>query len=420
MWTILRSQNEATEIELCGASLGVAFAHFLIWLGREARSIGCKRVYFLSNEGQWFAQQYEYLRARTQGGSAFPPSDHLAVSRRSTYLASFCQITAATFKPLLAQYREASVRAVLESCGYFSIAALEATASVLMQCSVNLDDHWLASDVADRVLGVRAIRSGLEALRKEQQNLLLRYLAGRGIQDHAGTILLADIGWRGTIQDNLARLLPGSYVNGLYFHLQPYFVPQASNVGKRSFLLGDGKRQLLRRLRFASPMEFALRRDLVTTIRYRDQNGVVDPIYDDLGFQIGEKALRELTQFSQAMTNRMEEFTLADRPDQTLARSRVLRYLEDPPIALAHLFFCIPRDERFGNGSIRKGAPQIGILQVLDAMVRKKSRLKLARSLAESQWPWALLKRDLPYLYLAPILRHAISLADASAHGTEQ
>jgi hypothetical protein len=418
MWTILRRRAEAEDIELCGASLGVAFAHFLIWLGTEARRIGCNRVYFLSSEGQWFAQQYECLRARTQDGSAFPPSEHLALSRRSTYLASFCQVTAATFEPLLAQYRDASVRAVLESCGYFSVTTPETTASMLLQSSVNLDGQWLASDVADRVLSLPAIKSALEAHREEQQNLLLRYLAARGIRNHVGPVLIADIGWRGTIQDNLARLLPGIYFNGLYFHLQPYYVPQASNCGKRSFLLGDGKHRLMRRLRFASPLEFALRRDLVTTIGYHDQNGVVNPIHDDLGFELGEKELRELNQFSQAMTRRMEEFTLADGPDQTLARSCVLRYLEDPPIALAHLFFCTPRDERFGNGSIRTGAPQVGLRQVLGAMVKRKSRLKLARSLAESQWPWALLKRDLPYL--APILRHAISLADASVHGTER
>src|SRR5262249_12080105 len=151
---------------------------------------------------------------------------------------------------------------------------------------------------------------------------------------------------------------------------------------------------------------------------YHEQNGVVIPFYDDLGFQFGEKELRKLNRFSQAMTKRMEQFTLADRPDQTLARSCVLRYLEDPPIALVHLFFCMPRDERFGNGSTRTGAPKVRLGQVLGAMMKRKSRLNLARSLAESQWPWALLKRDLPYL--APILRHAISLADASVHGTKR
>jgi hypothetical protein len=394
--------------------LGLAFGQFLVWAGREARVRGAKKIFFLSREGVWFARHYEILRDRTADGRNYPPAEYLPVSRRSTYLASFESVTPATFEPMLAQYGDASVRAVLESVGYPPPASVSDATLGALRSSIDLEAPWAAAGMAEKVLSSPLVMPYLERHRAGQRAALLEYLEARDV-GVGEPVLVADIGWRGSTQDHLGRLLPRTPFEGLYYHLQPYFVPQFPNVTKRSFLLGEGQpsRRIARRLRFGAPLEFAISSLATTTLAYGRHNGRVVPIYQERD-PSGDSAAAEMReQFARALSDGVNELTFDTKPDPELALAHTLNYLENPPAALIGLFFSTPREESFGRGLPRLGRPQVGVWPLLKALVSPSHRARFGFCLAESGWPWALLRRDLPLL--APLLRRAILLTDARA-----
>jgi len=392
--------------------LGVVFGDFLAEVARRARARGSERVFFLSREGHWFAETYAAMRERTPEGALYPPAVHLPVSRRATFLPSLDGLDGAAMGPLLAQYRDASVQAVLTSLGWFEAVSPEQAAALAAR--IDPDAAWAAAGPA--LLAIPEVHAVLEARRREQKDLLLSLLASHGLSTGGAPITLADIGWRGSIQDNLARLLPGCPMHGCYFLLQPAFVPPPPGVSKESFLLPPDhpdRDRLRRRLRFAAPLELLVCAEQRSVTGYR--RGPAGPVLvtDDRPLNTQAVAAK-LT----ALRNAMAAAALVDgfdRPHgpQEAARtalSEILRFLETPPMAFIALYFETLRDESFGAGRLIDRAQPLELSLLIRAVWSGRARMWLGHRLADSGWPWALLKRDVPLL--APLLRSAMIRRD--------
>ena len=83
----------------------------------------------------------------------------------------------------------------------------------------------------------KEFKKEIEKELKEKREKLLEYLKGKGIENKEGNkVYLVDIGWRGTIQDNLAFVLDKVHIEGGYIALFDYYNPQRENVAKRAFI----------------------------------------------------------------------------------------------------------------------------------------------------------------------------------------
>src|SRR5690606_3326136 len=69
---------------------------------------------------------------------------------------------------------------------------------------------------------------------KTKRSALMAYLTAKDFP-LTGSVAVVDIGWRGTIQDNLAYVLPSVRIDGFYLGLEKYLNPQPSNVRKFAF-----------------------------------------------------------------------------------------------------------------------------------------------------------------------------------------
>lgn len=354
------------------------FHSYLSWVGRRAKELHADRVYFLSREGIWLAQQYEVLRSRSERPNSYPRARHLAVSRLSTYLPSFQAVDEAVTFFRQGQYREASKHALLTSLGY--------------------------DGCGDPVFN-------LESRRQEQRVLLLRYLGEQGVTSNKRAVV-ADIGWRGSIQDNLARVAADVEWLGLYFHLQPFITPQAPNSCKESFLISPSDNRYLsmsRRLRFAAPLEFLLSDCSGAVVGYELQEGKVQP---KIGYDpniLGEDVWGKLLILRRDMETRAKEMSLESDASRDMVLKEVLRVLENPNAAIYEPFFRARRDESFGAGQVVQ-AEKIAPAELLTALINPRQRRKVADKLAISGWPWAMLKRDVPYI--APVLQRILQFLD--------
>ncbi|WP_149535704.1 hypothetical protein [Siccirubricoccus phaeus] len=375
------------------AALGPAFGGFLRGVAETARARGAPAVWFLSGEGQWFAATYARLCAALGGG--FPPARHLAISRRASFLPSLERLDRGALAPLLAQYTSASLGGVLASLG------LALPAAALAAGGLDPAQPW--AEQAARALALPALRDAAEARRAAQRALLLRFLAQQGFPA-AGEALVADIGWRGSIQDNLCRLLPALRLHGCYFLLLPGFSPAPANATRQSFLLPPGPREA-RRLRFGAPLELAVGGEGGSVIGYAAAGSGAAPVAGPPP-ACPPAARRALAGFRAALA----EAAVARQARPEVALRDTLRFLEHPPRAFAALYFAHERDERYGTGRSHLAAAPLKAGALLSAVGQAGARRRLGLALAESGWPWALLQRDLPWLL--PLLRPVLMRLD--------
>jgi len=387
--------------------LGRAFAGFLAWTARKAREQEAERIWFLSREGRWFTRQYERMRRSGARPDRFPSAAHLPVSRLSTFLPSLEHIDEDALAPLLKQYGWRTTGAILGSLGFFHAAPTNLIEALRREGV--LERPW--RECGRQTLARDEVRNHLEQYRARQRRNLLLFLKQRGISQDSPRVFVADIGWRGSIQDNLARLLSGVRFTGLYFHLQPFFAEQLPNTEKHGFLNGEENslsRSTLRRLRFAAPLEFAVMDYHSGPVIGYEVRGEIaqeetapDPAAPDL---------EGLSRLRREMEGEIGRHDLESAADPEAAVSDVLNYLENPSAAIIDLFFSMPRDDFFGGGRVCVGADRIGYGSLLKALLNRNARQQLGWKLAESHWPWAVLRRDVPLL--APMLVRVLNWMD--------
>ncbi|RAL97224.1 hypothetical protein [Agrobacterium sp. MS2] len=355
------------------------FHWYLIEVGQRAMKLGVDKIFFLSREGIWLTDQYEKLRLRARQPGQYPRACHLAVSRFSTYLPSFHSVEAAISDFRRGQYKNASERALMSSLGH--------------------------EGEGDPVIH-------LERRRVSQREALTAYLNRHGISERE-RVLVADIGWRGSIQDNLARLYPDNLWLGYYFHLQPFFSEQAENVRKKEVLIPEGSRTvaLLRRLRFGAPLEFLLTDRSGAVIGYDIVDGTSIPNIEQKKDLFGPEVWSQILSLRATMEQMASHWSLDTISHGKRALDETIMLLERPHRSVYEPYFAAQRDERFGSGEMLS-SDRLAATDLIVALLSAERRQSAAEKLATSGWPWALLQRDVPHI--APVIRRLLIALDVS------
>ena len=196
------------------------------WVQRFYRMLvesNVAHVFFLSREGQPLKWMFELYRDRIGGDIA---AHYLEVSRRSTLLPSLDKLETEAFETLFRQYRTISVFEFLSSLG------LEDCCNAFAR-QLGLEDAKLRERIANfpesetftRLLALSSFQDLYERRRLTQRDAFIDYLGritGGTLPDE---LVLADVGWKGTIQDHLHALLchrgvsPVRSIKGFYVGL---------------------------------------------------------------------------------------------------------------------------------------------------------------------------------------------------------
>lgn len=215
----------ATALAGPGAAL---LALLCLEAAERCRASGAGRVLFLTREGLLFQQFFERFAAAA-GWSTATALFH--ASRLSTFAASLIDEQVEGLTRFFSQYGDAGWEQLLRSLGAWPMGPdspgprPERGAALLDAFRVDaaLRD-WLARHV-------RARHAALAAY-------VARHHATIG---PGASAVLVDIGWRGTIQDNLAAAFPACRFEGIYFGLFPYHNAQRDNCGKHGLLFEEGR-----------------------------------------------------------------------------------------------------------------------------------------------------------------------------------
>jgi hypothetical protein len=240
-------------------------------------------VCFLSREGQPLMRLYELYRPDQSG----PRPRYLEVSRRSTLLPSLGPLATEQFHTLFRQYRAISLFEFLASLGLEdhlqSIAAMLGTTEDALR--VRLPD--LPTDpLFAQLVGCPDFQRLYEDERCDRRAAFLAYVQRLHDGNLPRVLSVVDVGWKGTIQDNLHALCraaetPIEEVVGRYVGLVAEGHVAATN-GKRGLLFScvDGVTPFFRTFNEnRSLLEIVLAADHGSVTNYRfDADGEAQPL----------------------------------------------------------------------------------------------------------------------------------------------
>ncbi len=195
------------------------------------------KVYYCTREGETFIKIHEIIKQSNPfGGVKVPNSETIEVSRMATFSASLKEFSIPELLRLWSQYREQSMKALFKTLAI----DIKPYQKFMDKYGLDIEEEIIAPWFDLRVQNLcddKEFTNEINQELKRKKEELLEYLQKeKGITNNDETIFLVDIGWRGTIQDNLAYILTNKQIDGYYLTLYDFYNLQPKNTKKISFI----------------------------------------------------------------------------------------------------------------------------------------------------------------------------------------
>ena len=175
-------------------------------------------LFFCSKEGEFLRRlfmRYQEIRF----GRQVVDSEYLLVSRKATYICGCRALADEDFSGLFGHYRDQSLMEFLQSLNFSEDEANSLCRSLALDGATRHHDLKQHADFAT-LLASPSFRRSYERHRHQQRTNFLAYLQSfsRDLPRHG--LALVDVGWKGSIQNNIFRALDGRVrVKGYYLGL---------------------------------------------------------------------------------------------------------------------------------------------------------------------------------------------------------
>lgn len=177
-----------------------------------------KEVFFLAREGEFLKELFDLYQEHWIADPDLQiQSKYLKVSRRSTYLPSLKALSEETFSGLFNQYRKMSVMQFLKSINIDPAELQDWLASSHIDLE-KVQEDLPTSEAFKRLTNSDSFKIAYEAARLNQHSNLKNYI-GTLMEKSCATMAIVDVGWKGSIQNNLARAFPDIRFFGYYLGL---------------------------------------------------------------------------------------------------------------------------------------------------------------------------------------------------------
>ncbi|MGG6461969.1 HAD family hydrolase [Solilutibacter silvestris] len=186
--------------------LSLTLYAFIDDLFHRLKQNGARDVFFMAREGQLLRKLFKkYQDSRGLSGESRIRPHYFKVSRRATFLPSLRPVDEEDFFTLFRQYRRISIAEFLGSLGLDGIAS-----TLRAQFPYSLaerQEDLPTSEAFAALLSNSFFRDSYEAARLTRQSAFRRYLESFGADfEHVNGVHFVDVGWKGTIQDNLRNI----------------------------------------------------------------------------------------------------------------------------------------------------------------------------------------------------------------------
>jgi hypothetical protein len=193
---------------------------FIERLYGEARRSGLQHLFFIAREGRVLEQMFNaYQDALGLDANERIATHYVLASRRSCFVASLRPLGEEDFAGLFDFYRRISLRDFMRSLRVADPRIDAIARSIGVDADV-IEPDLPTSDSFRMVLASPLFGHDYEAIRRNQRANLRAYLEQFGVDLRSHGLALVDVGWKGSIQDCLRKVMPsGVRVAGFYLGL---------------------------------------------------------------------------------------------------------------------------------------------------------------------------------------------------------
>jgi len=392
-------QGDAARAYKLGRDNAALFVLFVIYGIEKCQECGCSAIWYFTREGEFFHALHRRIAEAGLGGGQLPRANLLEVSRLTTFGPALGNLSIMGMRRVWSQYRVQSVNAMLKTLGVASIALDEIVRRHGLDPDEAVTDPWLDRRVC-ALFADSDFTGQVDGVLQKNRNDLLAYLQEKGFAEEAGVErFVVDIGWRGTIQDNIAHLYPGLRVHGLYLGMQSLLNEQPENVRKYVFgpdlnAQGYAARRLLEPMLFFETLcnspagtttGYARRGETIVALRHKEPSE--DAVFNSFTqfFQNGVlDAVSTVCEFLDTLN-----LTAKDLRFEALHLMDSLVF--EPNATLAKTYFTLNRNETFGTGDFFRipGTFPYGLF--FFGLFSSVKRTEYYNALQRSGWPQGLL-----------------------------
>jgi len=375
-----------------GIEAAPLFIGFALWIAEQAITQRLNRVFFLTREGEFFLRIYRELFPDNQlFGHQLPAVGELEVSRLSTFVASMSEPSVDELNRIWRLNQSQRVS------GLFSSLGLDHSDFTEIMSEIGLDE----SDVIDapqnsiplsKLIRSEAFRDGVNQKIIEQRELLVEYLKNKGmnVREQIGIV---DIGWRGTIQDNLARIESTTHFHGMYIGLRKMLNPQTSNTSKSAYAADESLNADTGKL-FESfaVLEMLCTSNKGSTEKYVRSQGQVEA-YRNVSDEENSSFYQFSSHFQEGVALAaktwgpyLERYVVSAAELNSSAVHIWNKLSENPVTELAKIFIETPQHDIFGFGDIfqKNKAPKLPT--IIYSLINKSARRQVLDYIRRVQW----------------------------------
>lgn len=197
-----------------------AFIYFLYIdrMYKRLLEIKPQKIFFLAREGYFLIKLFKLYQSKKE--IQFD-AEYLYVSRRSTILPSLAGVNETEFRSIFNSYRDLDIVSFLKNLSFTNDEIEKVTTTLSFDCEkvfYGLKD----TKEFQMLLANEQFKIIIDEKCEYNKSLFQAYMKQSGLKS-GEEIIIIDVGWKGTIQDNIYKALNEEYVvRGLYLGYENY------------------------------------------------------------------------------------------------------------------------------------------------------------------------------------------------------
>lgn len=383
------------KLKKLGKQYTPIFKDYLNWILEDIKSKKIEKIYFFTREGEFFKEIFDKINHDKKIKSYL-----LEVSRVATFFPSLSKIDAEELKRLWSQYSIQSLSSLFKSLNL----DINRYIDLIIKYQLNINDQLINPGDNINLNKMFADKDFISLVSTDLKNsklLLKEYFKDRDFIDQKEKIAIVDIGWRGTIQDNICYIFPKAKIYGYYFGLEKFLNKQPDNSYKYGYINQFyGKEKILGDI---TPFEMLCNSCNGSTIGYKkNDDGVVTAI----------RKIDEIENYSYYnCTKYIQEGVIENVSNKDIdlskAYSEAVNIIYNPDKYVALTYFNLKHNEEFGLGEYVSKKAFISKKNIIKGIYKYKYQESLKHKLEKTSWAYGyLVANDLTkYIDKLPLKR---------------
>ena len=235
---IAKKEENTLENKLFNS--GLDLAPILYFFGYSIVEYAIKnnidKVYYQTREGETFIKIHEMIKRNNPFGVQIPECDTIEVSRMATYSASLKEFSIKELFRMWSQYRVQSMKTLFKTLAIDITPYKEFMGKYDINIEENIVEPWFNLNVQNLFNDKEFTDKVQVELDRKREELLRYFKEKKNIVNDDEPLFIVDIGWRGTIHDNLCYIFNNKTIGGYYLTLYDFYNVQPNNSYKISFI----------------------------------------------------------------------------------------------------------------------------------------------------------------------------------------